>query len=290
MKGPLVQENKRLCEVCTFGIGGPARYFFEVRTCEEAKEALAWAQEKRLPFHVLGKGSNTLFDDRGYSGVVILNKIDFFKEISPGLFHVGGGYSFSLLGAQTARKGWSGLEFASGIPASVGGAVYMNAGANGCETADTLESVDFLSADGKIETLSKAQVSFAYRTSSFQKLSGIILGATFQLSHQPQARTRQLEIVDYRKRTQPGAEKSAGCAFRNPQDASAGRLIEMAGLKGVAVGGAKISEKHANFIVNTGNATCAEILKLVAFIQEKVKESTGIELEHEIRWIPYENE
>lgn len=288
MKTFRIEENKRLSDLCTLGVGGPARYVAFVYSVEQAIEALALAQSKELPFHVLGKGSNSLFNDQGFNGVVILNKIDFFEEKFPGSFHVGAGYSFSLLGVQTARQGWTGLEFASGIPASVGGAVFMNAGANGAETAEVLESVDFLTKDGDLKTIDKEALHFAYRTSSFHTLPGIITGATFRLTPLPEARTRQLEIIDYRKKTQPYSDKSAGCVFRNPQNGSAGAIIDQAGLKGVSFGGAKVSDKHANFIVNNGGASCSDILKLMALVQKKVKEDTGVELESEIRSIPYQ--
>lgn len=288
MKPFLIQENKPLRELCTFGIGGPARFFVEVRSVDEAREALDLARMQNLPFHVLGKGSNTLFDDRGYNGVIICNKIDFFEEPFPGVFHVGGGYSFSLLGVQTARQGWAGLEFASGIPGSIGGAVFMNAGANGAEAADALESVDFLSADGSLRQYRKEELNFSYRTSAFQQLSGIITGATFALAPAPEARKRQLEIIDYRKSTQPYSDKSAGCVFRNPTGASAGALIDRAGLKGLSIGGAKVSEKHANFIVNTGGASAAQVLELVSRIRSEVQERAGVDLESEIRLVPFD--
>jgi UDP-N-acetylmuramate dehydrogenase len=212
---------------------------------------------------------------------VVLNKID-FCDWSEGFVNVGAGYSFSLLGVQTARKGFSGLEFASGIPATVGGAVFMNAGANGKETADCLKSV--LHFDGKVRReFSRAELEFSYRSSPFQKMGGAILAATFELKPEGEARKRQLEIVDYRMKTQPLKDKSAGCVFRNPPGQSAGAVIDQCGLKGLHVGGAKVSEIHANFIVNEGKASAQEVLQLIALVQEKVYEKTGIHLEPEIR-------
>lgn len=290
MKELIFQRNKILGSVCTLGIGGPARYFVEVFSAQQAREVLHFANEKNMPFHILGKGSNTLFDDHGFEGVVICNKIDFFKEKSAGLFYVGAGYSFSLLGAQTARKGWTGLEFASGIPASVGGAVFMNAGANGNQTADVLESVEVLTHAGEVKTLPKNSLLFSYRTSIFQKDPAVIIGATFKLTSQLEARQRQLEIIDYRKKTQPYSEKSAGCVFRNPTGYSAGELIEKAGLKGFCIGGAKVSDKHANFLINANNSSCDDMHALIRFVQQKVKEFAGLDLECEVRYIPSEND
>ncbi|MFQ5729733.1 MAG: FAD-binding protein [Waddliaceae bacterium] len=158
--GPKFQNWKPLSDVCTIGIGGPAQYFVEVCHVEEMQEILLTCQKRRMRYLILGKGSNCLFDDRGFLGVVIHNKIDFFEEPSPGVFHVGAGYSFALLGTQTVRKGWAGLEFASGIPGTVGGAIFMNAGANGMETCKTLTSVEFIDEKGALHLLQKRGASF----------------------------------------------------------------------------------------------------------------------------------
>ena len=153
-----VQTNRFLSEFSTFGIGGPIRFFYQASTIDEMIQALAWAKSKNLPFLILGKGSNCLFSDSGFDGLGVLNKID-FVEWGDRQVQVGSGYSFSLLGVQTARKGWSGLEFASGIPATVGGALYMNAGANGKEASETLDSLRFLSPDGKVTNF-KREISY----------------------------------------------------------------------------------------------------------------------------------
>lgn len=281
-----LQNNRFLSEFSTFGIGGPISYFFEAHSVEEMKEALSWAQEKKLPYLILGKGSNSLFQDEGFPGLVILNKIDFLEWNMP-YVRVGSGYSFSRLGIQTARKGWSGLEFASGIPASVGGAIFMNAGANGWSASDSLYSVLWLQEDGTVCSFLKEGLSFGYRTSSFQSMKGVIVEATFVLQPLSSARDTQLKILDYRCKTQPLKEKSAGCIFRNPEVYSAGFLIEKVGLKGLQIGGAKVSEIHANFIVNVGNATAHDVKKLIHEIQKRVKQETGIILEPEVRI--YEN-
>jgi UDP-N-acetylmuramate dehydrogenase len=281
-------ERKLLKEVCTFGIGGAARYYLEVRTIEDLQKAFEFCNENRLNYFILGKGSNCLFDDLGFHGLVIANKIDFCEIPEMGTYHVGAGYSFSLLGIQSARAQWSGLEFASGIPGSVGGAVFMNAGANGFQASDCLLSVDYLSPGGERRTLKKEELCFGYRTSSFQKMPGAITGATFNLTQSSKARQKQLEIVAYRTKTQPYSEKSAGCIFRNPERKHAGALIEQAGLKGVSMGGAAVSTKHANFIVNKGDASAQDILALIDLVKTQVKEITDINLEIEIRTIPYQ--
>jgi UDP-N-acetylmuramate dehydrogenase len=273
-----LQKNRSLSEFSTFGIGGPILNFVEVSTIEEMEEAMSYPGRKLI----LGKGSNCLFDDAGFNGLAILNKIDFCHwnecEVT-----VGSGYSFSLLGVQTARKGLSGLEFASGIPATVGGAVFMNAGANGKEMCSVLKSVLYF--DGTRREYKKEQLEFSYRHSSFQKMDGVILSATFSLTPNLEARKVQLGIIDYRMQTQPLKEMSVGCVFRNPLGSSAGRLIDECGLKGVAIGGAKISEVHANFIVNTGGASSSDVKELMRLVQEKVFRQTGVNLEPEVRII-----
>jgi UDP-N-acetylmuramate dehydrogenase len=280
-------QGKLLSEISTFGIGGPARYFLEIDSIEKMSEAIRFCFKEQLPYLVIGKGSNCLFDDRGFDGLVILNKIS-FCQFDHNIVNVGAGYSFSLLGAQTARKGLSGLEFASGIPASVGGAVFMNAGANGAEVSTCLIEVGFVSEQGELLVLPKSQLSFSYRSSSFQNRKGAIVSAKFLMTNSIEARQKQLKIIDYRTKTQPYKDKSAGCVFRNPSFASAGALIQECHLKGMNVGGAQISDMHANFIINAQGASANDVLLLVELVKKIVREQKGIDLELEIRCIPYQ--
>lgn len=281
------EEGKSLKELSTIGIGGPARYFIAVHEIEELREVIAYCFHAELRYLVIGKGSNCLFDDRGFDGLVILNKIS-FCTFEGDTVYVGAGYNFSLLGVQTARKGWSGLEFASGIPATVGGAVYMNAGANGSEVCVPLSEVTYISVSGEIKAISKESLAFSYRHSSFQTMKGAIAAARFLLTPSQEARSKQLNIVDYRTKTQPYKDKSAGCFFRNPSQSSAGALIQQCGLKGVKVGGAQVSELHGNFVINAENATAEDILALASIVEKTVKEKTGVHLEREVRCIPYQ--
>jgi UDP-N-acetylmuramate dehydrogenase len=278
-------KNKLLSEVSTLGIGGPAAYYTEVKRIEEMQDLLAYCSRSSLDFFILGKGSNCLFCTKGLNRVVIHNKIDFCKELEPGLFHVGTGYSFSLLGMQTAKKGWTGLEFASGIPASVGGAVYMNAGAQAMQTWTTLESVDFVSTTGDMRRYMRDELSFGYRFSQFQQMKGAIVSATFRLQQASNARARQLELLDARIKTQPYQDKSAGCVFKNPKEIAAGMLIDRAGLKGFQIGGAKVSEMHANFLVNASGATSDDFCALIQHIKKVVYDTSGHELETEVFYI-----
>lgn len=283
----LFQQGKLLSELSTFGIGGPCRFFTEISTIEQMQNTLGYCYREKLPFFILGKGSNTLFDDRGFNGLIILNKINMCEHDGPDAL-VGSGYSFSLLGVQTARKGWSGLEFASGIPATVGGAIYMNAGANGAETCDHLNEVCFVAETGDLHILPKNKMTFGYRYSCFQEMKGAIVSAHFVLIKSDEARAKQFKIIEYRTKTQPYGSQSAGCVFRNPQEMPAGALIEQCGLKGTSIGGAEVSPMHANFLINKGGATAQNILDLIAHVQDTVREKTGINLEMEIRRIPYD--
>lgn len=287
MKALSFRENQSLRLLSTLGIGGYAKYYIEIKTIEEMSAAILLCVSNNWDYFILGKGSNCLFDDQGFDGAILHNKIDFFENPTPGIYHVGAGYSFSFLGSQTARSFFGGLEFASGIPASIGGAVFMNAGANGSETCETLLSVDFVDEKGKFHCFKKEELVFSYRTSSFQKWKGAIVGATFALTHSPTAREKQLQIIQYRKKTQPYHEHSAGCIFRNPVNQYAGRLIEEAGLKGFSLGEAKVSKQHANFLINNGEASSKDFLNLITQVQAKVQEKSGVKLESEVWYVPY---
>jgi UDP-N-acetylmuramate dehydrogenase len=281
------REKISLSLYSSLGIGGDAKYLVEVHTKSDAIEALAFAKEKGVPFFVVGRGSNCLFHDRGFCGLIIVNKIQTISYQEDRVC-VGGGYNFSLLGAQTARKGLAGLEFASGIPGSVGGAVFMNAGAGGVETKDSLVEVVYLDENGEEHLYYRDELEFSYRFSSFQEMSGMIIGATFCLVSDENARARQLEIVGYRTSTQPYSDKSAGCIFRNPEEGSAGSLIEASGLKGRQVGGAEVSTVHANFLINRKNATAKEFAELISEVQDEVFTQQGKKLKLEVREIPYD--
>eukprot|EP00897_Mesotaenium_endlicherianum_P007021 jgi/Mesen1/6347/ME000328S05629 len=200
IKSPVFLEGKSLSEICTWGIGGPAKYLVEVHTEGQMLNVIRFCHQNGVSFFVVGKGSNCLFDDKGFNGCVIVNRIRFLDEVGNGLFHVGSGSSFNTLGIEMTKRGYSGLEFAGGIPGTVGGAIYMNAGADGQETSEVLESVDFVTVEGKKGTLrrSNGELHFAYRSSPFQRMesSAVIVGATFRLSQSPEARQRQLHLMD----------------------------------------------------------------------------------------------
>ena len=278
---PCVQ-NEPLNKYSTFGIGGPATYFVEVATLEELKVILSFIVREKILYMVIGKGSNILFSDQGFDGIVILNKIVFYERENFQI-SVGAGYSFSLLGMRTARENLSGLEFAAGIPATVGGAVYMNAGIGKEQTCNPLIEVTYVTEEGRVKVFQRSELTFSYRTSSFQTMRGVIAEAKFQLIESTEAKQKVQDLTRHRFLTQPYKEKSAGCIFRNPpQGLSAGALIDQCGLKGFKKGGAEVSSIHANFIINCGEATAEDVLTLAEYIQFKVKEKTGIELEREL--------
>ncbi|SCA58409.1 UDP-N-acetylenolpyruvoylglucosamine reductase [Chlamydiales bacterium SCGC AB-751-O23] len=280
----LLEEEVSLKRYSTFQIGGRARFFLIAKSVESIQEGILWARSKGIPFFILGKGSNCLFSDKGYEGLVILNKVDFLEQQGPS-FKVGAGHSFSHLGTISSKMGYSGLEFAAGIPASVGGAVFMNAGANGAETFDSLQSVDFVDESGHLVHFEKKDLQFSYRFSSFQKLKGSVVSATFLLTESRDSRKKQLEIISNRKDSQPLKDPSAGCIFKNPSLKSAGFLIEDTGLKGKCFGGAKVSTLHANFIINKGEATAEDVKALAKHVQEEVKQKHNIQLQSEVYFI-----
>jgi len=195
------------------------------------------------------------------------------------------GYSFAHLGIQSAKKGFGGLEFASGIPGSIGGSVFMNAGANGREVKDTLISCMVVDSNGKFQTWNNQDLEFAYRYSRLQKESAFVVEAKFQLQKDTHAKKKQKELLDHRLKTQPYDEKTCGCVFRNPEEVSAGFLIEKSGLKGFGIGDMMVSTKHANFFVNKGKASAKDMLSLIEHVRKTVQKETGYLLELEVKMI-----
>jgi UDP-N-acetylmuramate dehydrogenase len=279
------RTDVNLSTISTFGIGGPASLYFKALTIADLQEAFRYIHTEHMPYLIVGRGSNCLFSDEGFPGLVIHNRIDTVANEGNGRFVVGGGYGFPALGVMTATEGWGGLEFAAGIPASVGGAVWMNAGCHGLQTASTVLSVLYVDAMGSLMEYRRDDLSFGYRLSSFQHLDGAIGSVTFQLQPDLLARQRQQEMLAHRHSTQPYKERSAGCAFRNPPGMSAGALIDGAGLKGTRIGGASVSPVHANFIVAHEGATARDVRSLIAVVKERVQAHCGILLECEIRMI-----
>lgn len=288
---PPFSQGKLLSDLSTWGIGGPAKFFCEVHDELQLASVIRYCFLQGIRFLVIGKGSNCLFDDRGFDGCIILNRICFLEKGALGVYRVGSGYPYNVLGMECSKDGFTGLEFASGIPGTVGGAVFMNAGADGQETAGVLKSVEIVTTSGNKHILQRAELSYSYRTSPFQNIKGfaVIVAATFELAASLTCRERLRNYLERRKRSQPITERTAGCVFRNPGSSSqsAGSLIDQAGLKGVAVGGAKVSEIHANFLVNVGGSWSADMISLISLVKEQVRLKFDVELEEEIVYVPF---
>ena len=271
----------------TFQIGGPADRFVTVESRNQLKGLLQVLHRESLPYMILGKGSNLLVSDKGIRGAVLLLSGEFRRVdlLSNGLVRAGSGASLAAVCAFARKQGLTGLEFAWGIPGSVGGAAYMDAGAYGGEMRDVVERVLHVTPEGEESSASGEALEFAYRHSRYTGTRDVITGVEFRLEpgDPAQIAAKMEELMGRRKEKQPYDMPSAGSVFKRPQGAFAAALIEECGLKGRSVGGAQVSPKHAGFIVNTGGATCQDVLDLVGQVQEEVYEKKGIRLEMEVR-------
>lgn len=273
----------------SFKIGGPADRFLEVTGSAALTEILRVCQEERIPFLILGKGSNLLVPDEGLRGAV-LHLCGRFEEIrlsqeDPKVIECGCGVSLARLCKFAQANALSGLEFAWGIPGSAGGAAYMNAGAYGGEMKDVVQSCRHITREGRPESLSGEALAFSYRQSAYTKNGAVITGITLRLKkgNSGEIQEKMDDFMQRRKSKQPLEYPSAGSVFKRPEGYYAGGLIQQCGLKGKRIGGAMVSEKHAGFIINEKDATCADVLALIAFIQETVKRETGVSLECEVK-------
>ena len=283
------RQNVPLAPYTTFKIGGPCPVMILPHSGRETALAVSLCREADVPFLFLGSGSNVLVSDRGFPGAVILFQRN-FAEISlldGTTVYAQAGASLMRVCAFARDHGLAGLEFAYGIPASVGGAVYMNAGAYGGEIRDVLAYADYLEEDGTAARRDNAALDFSYRHSFFTGRALPVLGAAFSLRPgDPETIRREMdEIYARRKEKQPLEYPSAGSTFKRPDGAYAAQLIEECGLKGLQVGGAQVSEKHSGFLINRGGATCRDVLELIRRVQETVREKTGFSLEREVRLI-----
>ncbi|MFL6556614.1 MAG: UDP-N-acetylmuramate dehydrogenase [Bacillus sp. (in: firmicutes)] len=284
-----VKEKELLANHTTMKIGGPADLFIEPSSVENLNTVMNVIEKHGIKWRAIGRGSNLLVSDKGIEGAVIKlsSGIDHL-EIDDTSITVGGGHSLVSLSTLISKKGLSGLEFASGIPGSVGGAVYMNAGAHGSDISKILTKAHILFDDGKMEWLSNQEMEFSYRTSVLQKTRpGIVVEAVFDLVKGDRASivAQMQKNKDYRKETQPWNFPCAGSIFRNPLPNYAGKLIETAGLKGFSIGGAKISEMHGNFIVNAGGATAEDVLALIQHVKDTIYSLYEVKMETEVEII-----
>lgn len=277
----------------SFKIGGPAAALCAPKNRRQLRELVGFVQREGLDSWYIGNGSNLLVSDKGLNGIAILLDSGFDGEIEVDgtVLLAPAGKKLSAVCAAACAAGLTGLEFAYGIPGSVGGAVYMNAGAYGGEMKDRLLWVEYLAPTGEIVRLEQEQLSLSYRHSRFMEegmQGSCIVRAAFRLQRGEKAaiQSEMDRILNQRRQKQPLEYPSAGSTFKRPQGAFAAQLIDECGLKGFTVGGAQVSEKHAGFVINTGKATCADVLELTRQVRECVQEKTGYLLELEVRQLP----
>jgi len=288
----LIRADVSLAGFTTMKAGGTAQWFANPRTTSELQEALKWANRHHQPITLIGAGSNLLISDQGLPGLVICTRQlrGITYDDTNGTVTAAAGEPLARLAWQIADRGWSGFQWAVGIPGTVGGLVVMNAGALGGCAADHLQSVQALTYGGVSVTLFPPDLDFDYRTSNLQKehCRLIVASATFQfpMGHDPlQVRQDTDHKLKQRHSTQPYHLANCGSVFRNPYPQAAGKLIEECGLKGYRIGNAEVSPMHANFIINTGNAKASDILRLIRHVQATVESKFGITLEPEVKML-----
>lgn len=280
-----VRINEPMKAHTSFKVGGPADWFVMPETKEELSAVLDICRRADLPWYMLGNGSNLLISDSGLRGVVISTKKFDRLESCDTTLRVGSGVLLSRAAAAALKAGLTGLEFAAGIPGTVGGAVVMNAGAYGSEMKDVLKQVTVLDREGRVLTLSPEELKMGYRTSRIPDEGYLVLEAEFLLNKGDKDAIKEQmdELAAKRREKQPLEYPSAGSTFKRPAGHFAGKLIEDAGLKGFTVGGAAVSDKHAGFVINKGGASASDIASLCRQVQTEVLKQTGIQLELEIR-------
>lgn len=281
----LIKENVYLKEMTTFRTGGKAGLFVEPKTVDELVNVLSVIKQEQVPYFILGNGSNLLVSDEGYEGVVIHLQGDFLDISCDGeCIYAGAAAMVSKLCMTARDQSLSGLEFAYGIPGTVGGAMVMNAGAYDGEMSFVVESVDLLDENLNKVTLSNSQMLFSYRHSILKEKEMTVLGTRFKLVHGQfnDIEGKMQDFLNRRRTKQPLEFPSAGSTFKRPEGYFAGKLIEDAGLKGFRVGGASVSEKHCGFVVNDMHGTAADVNELMNRVKEKVFQSSGVMLEPEV--------
>ena len=274
----------------SFRAGGKAAALVEVENKEQLKAVLRFAEEEKIPHLLLGNGSNTLFKDSGYQGLVIKlgDYFNYLAEESDTRLRIGASMLLSTAAKMALEESLTGMEFASGIPGSIGGAIFMNAGAYGGEMKDIVASVHAVSPDGRDEKdFTNEEMQFGYRSSILQQNGWIATDVTFNLTtgNKEEIAAQMKDLNARRNAKQPVNYPSAGSTFKRPEGYFAGKLIEDAGLKGLTVGGAQVSTLHSGFVINKGGATATDILQLIALVQNTVYDKFGVMLEPEVRII-----
>lgn len=282
-----IRTDEPMSRHTTFRVGGPADYFLTPGEAELGP-VVKLLQEEQIPLQIIGNGSNLLVGDKGIRGAVVEIGAQLNGVSVEGSYLVAqAGVSLARAAQEAARAHLSGLEFASGIPGTVGGAVVMNAGAYGGEMKDVVERVQVLCGGGELKMLDGEEMEFSYRHSIVPKLNGIVLKTVFRLEEADESliRTKMELLKNQRAQKQPLEYASAGSTFKRPKGYFAGKLIMDSGLRGFQVGGAQVSEKHCGFVINRGDATAADILGVIRHVQRTVKEKFGVDMETEVRMI-----
>lgn len=291
--GIKVRTDVPLARLTTFKIGGPAAVVVTPEKVEGLQAAMRMLADAEVPVFILGNGSNLLISDSGFDGVVLRigSALGEIHARGADELEVGAGLLWSGVLRYIQKEGWSGLEFGAGIPGTLGGAISTNAGTRGGETFGPLLSVTGVTKSGDVATLTKAEIPHRYRSSDLPERF-VVTSTRFRVSREDPARISET-IRGYqaeRRRDQPEREPSAGCVFKNPPGASAGKMIDLAGLKGMQEGGAVISPVHGNFIINSGSATASDVLRLVETIRRRIREVHGVDLEMEVRLLGFDQE
>lgn len=280
-----VIENEPMCKHTSFRLGGPARWMILIDDEEQLAKVVSYLRITEKPFFLLGNGSNLLVSDRGYNGIVLKLSEQFRRvEVHGNQILAGAGALMSAVAAKARDAKLTGLEFASGIPGTIGGGVVMNAGAYGGEMKQVVETVKVLTPSGEYAVLDRDVMEFGYRTSAIRNKDYIVVEVTFSLQdgEYETIADKMEEMARMRKEKQPLEYPSAGSFFKRPEGYFAGKLIMDAGFRGYRIGGAQVSEKHCGFIINAGGATASDVRDLMIQVQERVKEMFHVELEQEV--------
>lgn len=283
-----VKQQEPMSRHTTFRIGGPADFYLCPHSTKEVQEIVEICKEEKLPYFVLGNGSNLLVSDKGYRGVVVQLWKNFSDiTVKDCCIQAKAGALLSKVAAEALEAGLTGMEFASGIPGTIGGAAFMNAGAYGGEMKNIIKSVKVLDTQGEVLVLPKEELKMGYRTSIVKEKGYTVLSVELELTrgNQEEIRNTMEDLKERRTSKQPLEMPSAGSTFKRPEGYFAGKLIMDSGLRGFSVGGAQVSEKHCGFVVNKGGATAMDVLNLIREVQRKVKEQFGVDLETEVRFL-----
>lgn len=290
ISGLIVKKNEPMNKYTTYGIGGKAEFFVIPKSKQSLLEVISLLKKNKLKYFILGSGSNLLVSDKGFDGVVISIKKSLEEiRIENSKLYVECGAMLGTVVKECIKNNLSGIENLVGVPGTLGGALVMNAGAWGGEISDKLESVEIIDDKNEVKILQKKDIDFSYRLSSFSN-NEFLVSATFNLEKKDKTEIeKKYELARQgRKNSQPTNVRSAGSVFKNPPDNSAGKLIELCGLKGYRIGGAVISEKHANFFINEQGSSASDMMNLIKYAQKEVFEKFNIQLETEVKFLGFD--